>query len=243
MACSRSGSTAWFVRRAPASDIPHVTERRYSDEEAAEIFGRAARAEDPAPRALARTEGMTLAELQAAGREAGILPEKIAEAARALAADGTRFSRKLMGITIGVGRTVELDRKMSEEEWERVVVLLRETFDARGNVRSHGSLREWTNGNLQALLEPTATGHRLRLRTTHGAARAMMLMGVALLGTSVTIAAATVLTVGFRDVAVENSFAVGLIGAGSFIAGFLRRIGWARTRSEQMDAIAERLSP
>jgi hypothetical protein len=149
-----------------------------------------------------------------------------------------------MGITIGVGRTIELDRRMSEEEWERVVVLLRETFDARGNVRSHGSLREWTNGNLQALLEPTASGHRLRLRTTHGTARAMMLMGVALMGTSLAIAAATGLTVGFGVTGLaENAGAIGLIGAGSFIAGFFRRIGWARTRAEQMDAIAGKLAP
>jgi hypothetical protein len=216
-----------------------MTERRYSDEEAAEIFGRAARAEDPAPRALAPSEGMTLAELQAAGREAGILPEKIAEAARALAADGTRFSRKLMGITIGVGRTVELDRRLSDDEWERIVVRLRETFDARGTLRSHGSLREWTNGNLQALLEPSPSGSRLRLRTTNSAGRGLVAAGVATLAATGVVGAITAMTVGFgQPEAFMGMVGPGAAGVGLLAAALARLSGWARTRRQQMEDLA-----
>ena len=33
---------------------------------------------------------------------------------------------------------------LPQEEWERLVVDLRETFDARGHVTSQGTLRQWT---------------------------------------------------------------------------------------------------
>jgi hypothetical protein len=66
------------------------------------------------------------------------------------------------GLPIGVGRTVELDRPRSDSDWERLVADLRETFEARGMVRYDGPFRQWTNGNLQALIEPTPSGHRLR---------------------------------------------------------------------------------
>ncbi len=84
---------------------------------------------------------------------------------------GSPTGRRVLGLPLGVGRTVELGRKLTDEEWDHLVVDLRETFDARGQVRQDGSLRQWTNGNLQALLEPTPTGDRLRLRTMNGNAR------------------------------------------------------------------------
>jgi len=56
------------------------------------------------------------------------------------------------------------------------------TFDARGTIRSEGDFRQWTNGNLQALLEPTDAGHRLRLKTVKGQAIPYMGLGSVLLG-------------------------------------------------------------
>jgi hypothetical protein len=43
---------------------------------------------------------------------------------------------------------VHLARKLTDEEWERFVAHVRETFDARGTMTSEGSLRQWSNGNL-----------------------------------------------------------------------------------------------
>src|SRR5258705_12577768 len=56
-----------------------------------------------------------------------------------------------------------------------------------GRTRSEGSLRQWTNGNLQVLLEPTETGHRLRFGTVHGGARAAIGMGFAVFGVTSTV--------------------------------------------------------
>ena len=160
-----------------------MTERRYSEEETAEIFRRAAEAQQEGTLVpLASRDGLTLGALQEIGREVGLPSDLIAHAAKALDRGGRSFTRRFAGLPLGVGRTVELDRRLTDSEWQRLVVDLRETFDARGTLREDGAFRQWSNGNLQALLEPIGEAERLRLRTTNGAARAWMTAGLAMLG-------------------------------------------------------------
>ncbi len=161
-----------------------MTDRRYSEEEVATIFERAAEAQQSARRHLPAGEGMTLADLEEIGRDVGIPTDLVVQAAKSLDRGERPGGRSYLGLPVGVGRTVELDRRLTEEEWEHLVVDLRETFDARGRVSSHGSLRQWTNGNLQALLEPTPSGHRLRLKTVRGNAIALMSAGLGFVGVS-----------------------------------------------------------
>jgi hypothetical protein len=215
--------------------------RRYDDDEVAAIFQKAAEGPQNAPLQSAREEGMTLAELQDIGREVGISPEAVASAARSLEIRPKAGARSFLGLPIGVERTVVLDRRLTEAEWERLVVELREVFNARGSVKSDGSFRQWTNGNLQALLEPTATGHRLRLSTVKGNVRLSMAAGAAMLGVSVvmSIAAATAGNLGaaFPEIALLT-----VLGVGAIANGALRLPGWARQRGRQMDAITSRLA-
>ncbi len=220
-----------------------MTERRYTEEEVAAIFERASEAQQAARRQLAPSEGMTLADLQEIGREVGLPAELVTEAARSLDRVGRPTTRTFLGLPLGVGRTAELERKITEAEWERLVGDLRETFDARGTVRYDGPFRQWTNGNLQALLEPTETGHRLRLQTVNGNARGAMTTGLATLG----IAAAMLLVSAFTGKIVDPGFlsAVGFlstVGLGMFGIGALRLPGWARLRRRQMEAVAARLA-
>jgi len=42
-------------------------------------------------------------------------------------------------------------------------------FCAKGKLTSEGGLREWSHGTLQALIEPTRTGYRLRLADSNSA--------------------------------------------------------------------------
>ena len=220
-----------------------MTERRYSEEEVAAIFERAAEVQQTARRQLPPGEGMTLADLQEIGREVGIAPELVAQAARSMDQGGRAAARTFLGLPIGVGRTVELDRRLSEEEWERLVVDLRETFDARGTVRYDGPFRQWTNGNLQALLEPTATGHRIRLRTVKGDARALMTAGLGSLGVAAAVLVALAVAGGLGDPG--SLTGVGFltaIGLGMFGIGALRLPGWARLRRRQMEGVAARLA-
>jgi len=219
-----------------------MAERRYSEEEVAAIFERAAQSQQSLPRQRAPNEGMTLAQLQEIGREVGIPAELVAQAAGALTvAEGRATERKLLGLPVGVGRTVELPRRITDDEWERLVVDLRETFDARGRVREEGSLRSWNNGNLQALIEPTATGHRLRLRTLNGQARSFMGTGAALLvGGWVTILI-RVLGEGAQPGLLTKMGLLLSVGVGMFAFGALRLPSWARLRRQQMEDVAGRL--
>ncbi len=214
-----------------------MSERRFTEEEMAAIFERAVRLQHSGGHAPARTDGMTLAELEEIGREAGIAPERVREAAKSLQLGAREESQGLLGFTIGVGRTVELGRRLSDEEWERLVVDLRETFDARGRVSSQGSLKQWTNGNLQALLEPSGEGHRLRLRTMNSFSRAMMTLGATFFGVSATITVISLLS------GSGGGDGLGLIiaGLGMFAVGAARLPSWARTRKRQMAEVAERL--
>lgn len=216
-----------------------MSERRYSENEVATIFERAAESEPGSGRQPARTGGMTLAELQEIGREVGMSPEAVARAARSLEASPHPTSRRFLGLPIGVGRTVELGRALTEEEWERLVVDLRETFDARGRIRSEGSFREWTNGNLQALVEPTAGGHRLRLRTLKGSSRSLMTAGLGVLAVGFATALGTALTGGLSGALTGTSFLF-VFGAGMIGVGALQLPAWARERRAQMEGIAAR---
>jgi hypothetical protein len=60
-----------------------MTERRYTDEEVEQIFARASETEQETTRQLrSASEGMTLAQLQQIGTEAGLSPDLVAQAAR-----------------------------------------------------------------------------------------------------------------------------------------------------------------
>ena len=121
-----------------------MSERRYNEEEVAAIFERAAeaQAQQTSPNQLRSGAGMTLTDLQEIGREVGISREQLAEAAKAIELGGRQTSREFLGLPVGVGLTLDLGRKLSDDEWERFVADLRETFDARGTLRSEGSLRQ-----------------------------------------------------------------------------------------------------
>ncbi|MFI5279478.1 MAG: hypothetical protein ACHQU1_03200 [Gemmatimonadales bacterium] len=218
-----------------------MTERRYSEEEVAAIFERATEAQQAVRRQLPPGTGMTLADLRAIGHEVGIPAELVDQAARSIEQHGAVATRSFLGLPVGVGRTVELGRKLTDDEWDRLVVDLRETFDARGSIRTDGSLRQWTNGNLQALLEPTATGHRLRLRTVMGSARGMMTLGLGLLGVSATVVIASVVTGNLAGALAETGSLM-VIGAGLFTVGAARLPAWSRTRRRQMEGVAARLA-
>ena len=215
-----------------------MTERRYSDEEVAAIFGAAAEIPGTLPPHSSSEQGLTLTDLQAIGREVGIAPEAVARAAKALEVRRTAASRTLLGLPIGVERRVTLNRRLSDDEWEQLVGELRDVFQARGRTKSEGSLRQWTNGNLYVLLEPTPTGQRIRLGSLHGGAAASIRMGLLGLGAAAILAIATVFGAEFG-----NAIPALLAGGGILVVnGALRVPGWARLRARQMEDLAVRLS-
>jgi hypothetical protein len=219
-----------------------MTERRYNEAEVSAIFAKAVEGQQPAHVPASRQEGLTLTELQQIGGEIGLTPDVVAHAARTLDAGPHGGVRRLFGMPIGVERTIVLDRWMTDAEWEQLVVQLRVVFQARGALSAHGNFRQWTNGNLQALLEPTPTGHRLRLTTRKQSARSGMGAGMAAIGMGGVVAAAGAVG-GHLGAAAPGILTMVLMGAGMIGFSVLPLRSWARVRGEQMDAIIDGIRP
>ena len=218
-----------------------MTERRFNDAEVAQIFERATSGH--ALQATRADEGMTLAELQSIGQEVGIPAEQIARAALSLSSGEAKPTRRFLGMTTGVGYSVPLARKLTDEEWERFIVQVRETFNARGTMSSQGSLRQWSNGNLQVLLEPTETGHRVRFKTVKGNAPGTLVSGLLITTAGVIGEMTAVLTGVAHDVGLVGSFGVlGAIGIGAVATVAVRLPRWARARKAQMEELGARAS-
>ena len=218
-----------------------MTERRFTDEEVAQIFERATSGH--ALQATHVAEGMTLAELQSIGAEVGIPAEQITRAALSLSPDEAKPTQSFLGMTTGVGHTVHLARKLTDEEWERFVAQVRETFNAQGTMSSQGSLRQWSNGNLQVLLEPTDTGHRVRFRTVKGNAPWTFTGGLLFTAASVIGETTAVLTGVAHDIGLVSFFGViGAIGIGAVATTAVRLPRWAGERKAQMEELAMRVS-
>lgn len=220
-------------------------ERTYGEEEMAEIFKAAAQLPRRTPDAADSTalvsapRGFTLAELQSIGGEVGLAPEQVAEAAAALDLRRNARRRSDLGMPVSVGRTMELPRAPTEREWEMIVADLRETFRAKGRASSRGEVREWANGNLQAYVEPTPNGYRLRLGTTKGDAMGLNRMG----GTMLAVALVWLLVLFANGLLTEASILpvlMAMFGAGALASNALRLPSWAQEREEQMEAIALR---
>ena len=219
-----------------------MADRHYNDDEVAAIFRTAAEGSESGTLPDSRADGLTLEDLQDIAREVGISPTAVSRAAQSL--DRSRepaVQQTFLGLPIAVERTVALDRNLTDAEWELLIVQLREVFRARGVVRMHGSMREWSNGNLNAMLEPTPTGYQLRLATVKGNARSSTLVGAIMLGLATVVGFTGAAHSALADAA-PGIAALTSIGAALMATGPLRLPGWARLRRRQMDAIAAQLA-
>lgn len=219
-----------------------MTERRFSDAEVAQIFERATSGH-AVQTTRATADGMTLAELQSIGQEVGIPADEIRSAALSLSSSEAKATERFLGMTTAIGHTVHLARKLTDDEWERFIVEVRETFNAQGTMTSQGSLKQWSNGNLQVLLEPTEAGHRVRFKTVKGDARGVLGSGLVMSAIAVMGEMTAVLTGAAHDVGLLAAFGfLGAVGIGAAATTALRLPGWARERKAQMEELAARVN-
>src|ERR1051325_3482510 len=125
-----------------------MAERRYTEDEVSTIFANAALTPTSPSLGVPTSTGMTLKELQSIGLEVGLSADAVSRAAASLDEKPTVATRRYLGLPIAIAKTAELGREVSEQEWERFVGDLRDTFEARGHVESQGGFRHWWNGNL-----------------------------------------------------------------------------------------------
>lgn len=217
-----------------------MTTRRYGDDEVREIFSLATTGSTSDHSLPAESGGMTLDELQRIGREAGIEPARVAEAAATLDARGKPAPiRRSFGLPVGVSRVVDLPRPPTDREWEQLIAEFRTTFGAQGRVTSTGGLREWSQGNLHISVEPTEHGEQLRLSTLKEDGIALNGLGVVMGGMSLLMSAvATAAGKPAKALVVLAMF--GGMSLFAFGANLVRLPRWARERERQMEAIAER---
>lgn len=219
-----------------------MPDRHYNDDEVAAIFRAATERAESRTLPGGRADGLTLDDLQDIAREVGISPTAVSRAAQSLdrPRDAT-VPQTFLGLPIAVERTVTLDRNLTETEWDLLIVQLREVFHARGTVRTQGTMREWSNGNLHALLEPTPTGYQLRLGTFKSNARVSTAVGALMLGMSAVVGVTVAAHGTLADVA-PGIAALTAIGASLVANGALRLPRWARLRRRQMDDVAAQLT-
>lgn len=138
----------------------------FSEDEARRIFARAAERQHAV---TARGPELSLAELQAIGREAGLDPEHVAAAVAELRAGPAPEPVVISGIDLTPRRSRVLPVEMTDALWEEMVGRLRRAFGAKGIPSEVGRIREWTSGptsNLHFVAEPVEGGTRVTLETS-----------------------------------------------------------------------------
>lgn len=129
--------------------------RHFSEEEARRIFARAAERQHRRP---ALGEGLTLEDLQAIGREAGIDPAHVAAAA---AEDATPYQPPMWaGVLLRTQRVRRLVGPVDDVAWGRILDVLRERHQTSGAAEQIGDRRSWT------VYEGSLLGERVRIETT-----------------------------------------------------------------------------
>lgn len=215
-----------------------MPERRYSDDEVKRILSNAVDSDAALSQSTAE-RGMTLAEIESIAAEAGLTPASVRAAATSLdrlptAPTDVRF----FGMRVGVGQSVMLPRSLSDVEWRRLVVLLRDLFQAQGREQEVTGHREWRNGNLRVTLESLGDGAVLQMRTRRGDARSMIAAGTALFfGGSLAAGAAQMANPGMHAIGGPLSFVLG----GAVVAGWgaMQVHGWSAARQAQFQQIAD----
>jgi hypothetical protein len=213
-------------------------ERRYQDHETRQILELAIGEDDGQPQPLPAGDGLTLRELQETGQELGLSPDRITHAVAAFEGRGELVPRRTMlGLPTSVGRVVQLPRNPSQREWELLVAELRTTFDTKGEVTAQGGLREWSDGTLHAFIEPTESGHRLRLVDSSVAAVAGPVLGGALLSFALIVFLALLTKV---DPGLKLAFPalLALLGGGLAGGSLLSLPKWAREQEKRMEHIS-----
>lgn len=217
-----------------------MQQRRYDEAEVQRIIEVATTQQLTRP-SSGPSEGLTLSDLQSIAAEVGVDPSAIARAAAALDAGISRPSRKSLGMPIEVTRVIPLRRAPTDEEWGQLVAELRATFEAQGRVTVQGGLREWTNGNLHAVVEPSAEGYRLRMGTMKGDATGVNAVGFTGLAAGALVFV-SMLVAGDMLGAVIVPTIFGAAGLTAFLTNMVRLPRWAKQRAGQMEHIADRVT-
>lgn len=210
-----------------------TSERRYQDHEIREILDLAIDEESNLQGSVTAADGLTLRQLQEVGQEVGVSPDRIAQAAVVVAARRHAPTHETTTwLPTAVERTILLPRNLSDREWEWLVAELRTTFGGKGEVAVQGGMREWTHGRVQAFIDESHTGYRLRLSDVNAASGGIVLGGAILaLALMIFVVLLGKADAGFRFI-VPAVFTA--LGGGLMVGSALSLPRWARRQRDGM---------
>ncbi|MDA1029297.1 MAG: hypothetical protein O3B41_09630 [Bacteroidetes bacterium] len=215
------------------------SERRFSQKEIAAIFNRASRAQEKVSAEAAQEEGLTLADLHLIALETGISPDLITQAV--LAVDEAPEEPKpetFLGLQLSISKTVNLDNPLTDADWDKLVVGFRNTFRAKGKVTREGSLREWSNGNLRIMAEPTAKGHRLHMQSLKGSTQGAIWTSLSFILAALFVFASSLFSGGLEGGIIVLSVVFAMAGLLSGGFSTLQLSQWRFDRMEHFESIA-----
>ena len=214
-----------------------MPERRYSDEDVHRILSNAV--EVDAAVDMGGERGLTLAEIQSIAAEAGLSPAAVAAAADALdRTPAAPATPRMMGLPVGVARSVAIPGSIDDAGWRRLVAFLRDTFEAQGREEQGVGRREWRNGNLRIALEEVGGTTLLHMRTRKESARALVRAGGMVVLGSLVMEAATAFVHSPANI-LAGVLTLALGGGAMAAVGALQLPYWSAARRKQFEAVAD----
>ena len=122
-------------------DTP-IDERKFSDREVREILKRAV--ERAPARALAKQEGLSLAELKAIAAEVGIDPERVEDAARSVALRGAIPANRILGAPTTLNFERKVDGAFDPEHIPDALATIRRVMGQQGEANEIRGSLEWS---------------------------------------------------------------------------------------------------
>ena len=151
------------------SDTPDPP-RRYTEEEIERILSRAAELEAEKPAPSSDPSGMTLAELEQIGSEAGLSPELLRRAARELDREvpaPPARAQPLLGAPVVVRFERDVEGDLGRADLESLIPLLRRSAEGSGHPAVVGNTLSWESSDAQDMrtlgITVTSSGGRTRI--------------------------------------------------------------------------------
>ena len=192
---------------------PPIHQRRFTDGEVREILKRAA--DDDSPGALPTSGGLSLVELKAIGKEVGIDPARLEDAARAVAQNQEAGFNPIVGIPTVLRYERVVDGELDLARTAPILSIIRRVMGHHGEVSEVSGSLEWRTkgGSVQRLVSVSSNAGRT---TIEGSAN----LRQATVGTYVP-GGLVAITVAFIGVAASVGGSTLSVGGLVLSAGFL----------------------
>ena len=119
-----------------------IDERKFTDEEVQEILKEAV--EKAPSRALAKGEGLSLAELKSVGEEVGIDPSRLEDAARSLALRKRNQPNRILGGPTVLNFERKVEGEFDPDDTPEILSVIRRTMSQQGEIEEIRGSLEWS---------------------------------------------------------------------------------------------------